>query len=146
MMCSKEPLTFSAQPSTPMHIYKPMLTPMLNTVIKAFILFTVLTIMSSNNAMSAKYTKAENVERAIQRLDDASRWMVENGIKEVLTDPNYKSNVLNTLIDKFSVTPFSDPGLKSEDELARFVIKSYTIYYDINLIQRARDNGAIYEY
>jgi hypothetical protein len=96
--------------------------------------------------MSATYTKAENVERAVQRLEASSRWMIENGIREVLTDPDYKSNVLNTLIDKFGVTPFSDPGLANEDELARFIIKSYTIHYDINLIQRVRHNDSIYEY
>lgn len=106
----------------------------------------VLTIMGSNTTMSATYTEAENVERAVKRLNASSRWMIENGIRVALTDPDYKSNILDTLVNKFGVTPFSDPGLDNEDELARFIIKSYTIYFDINLLKRARHDDSIYEY
>ncbi len=101
------------------------------------------------SATQTRYTpgfKKENIQKAIRALDAASRWIIENAIREVLTKPDGKNSVSNTLINKFSVIPFSDPGPDREDELPRYVIDALTLYYDIFLIQRTRYNGSIYEY
>ena len=102
--------------------------------------------MNATQSYNKAGFKKENIQRAIEDLDVASHWLIENAIQKVLTKPDGKSSVSNTLIDEFSVIPFSEPGPDREDELPRYIIDALTIFYDINLIQRTRYKGSIYEY
>ncbi len=126
---------------------------MLNMVIRWFFVVFLLLMLGCNNGNTVNegttvkkgYTETENVARAIKRLDAASRWMIENGIMEILTNSSYGDKFHRVLIDEFSSTGNASK-LKNEDDLARFIIKNYSIHYDINLLKRNSYNGLVYEY
>jgi hypothetical protein len=103
-------------------------------------------VENGGKSVNKGYTITENIARAVERLNAASRWMIENGIMEILTNNNYTDKFHRIIIDEFSSTFHTKPGLGNEDELARFIIKSYTIHYDINLLKRNFHNGSVYEY
>jgi hypothetical protein len=103
-------------------------------------------VENEGNSVKRDYLKTENIERAVKRLDVASRWMIGNGIMEILTNNNYADKFHRIVIDEFASTFHTKPGLDNEDELARFIIKSYAIHYDINLLKRSFQNDSVYEY
>jgi hypothetical protein len=91
------------------------------------------------------YTEAENIARAVKRLEATSHWIIENGITEILTNSAYK--------DKFDKLGMSGDGssisttkLKNEDELPFFIITDYSTTYAISLFKRSLYKEAVYEY
>lgn len=128
---------------------------MLNMAIRWFFVVFLLLILGCNNGntvnegttVKKRYTETENIARAIPRLDATSRWLIENGIMEILTNKSYADKIHKLMmLDEFASSLRSMSKLKNEDDLARFIINSYSIFYDIELLKRSSYNGSIYEY
>jgi hypothetical protein len=92
------------------------------------------------------FTEAEKIARAIKRLEGASRWIIENGIMEILTNSSYIDKFDSVIGDEFATGISTPPTLKDEYKMAFFNLSDHATNYTINLLKRSQFNGSIYEY
>jgi hypothetical protein len=91
-------------------------------------------------------TEDEIKINAIKNLNGAARWSIENGIMKYYRHDKDKMWIQEKTSDEWAVSIYSSPIIDSDQFMARFVIKTVGIYYELLAMERLDYNNSVYEY
>ena len=91
-------------------------------------------------------TEAEIKAKAIEDLNTASRWSIENGIMEYYKHDSDIAWIQKKTGDEWAVTTGSGPVIDSDEFIARFMINAVGIHYELLVMERLKHENSVYEY
>ena len=101
-------------------------------------------LLVSTGGQGAPPDEEQLINEAVERLNGASRWIIEEGI-HFYTQHGYKA--LNSkLFDEWILRLYAGPTLEEYNYLARFILKSRGIYHNIINLYREQVGGDYYEF
>lgn len=104
----------------------------------------VFLLLVSTGGQGAPPDEEQLLNQAVERLNGATRWIIEEGI-HFYSQQGYKE--LNRKLRKeWILGLYTDPYLEEHDYLARFIIKTRGIHHNIINVYREQVGGDYYEF
>ena len=104
----------------------------------------VFLLLVSTGGQGAPPDEEQLINKAVENLNGASRWIIEEGV-HFYTQHGYRA--LNSkLIDEWLVALYFDPYVEEFNHRARFVIKARGIYHNIVNLYREQVGGDYYAF
>lgn len=104
----------------------------------------VFLLLVSSGGQSAPPDEEQLINYAVERLNAASRWIIEEGIH--VYSQQGRKGLDRKLFDEWIVGLYFPPNLEERGYLARFIIKTRGIYHDIVKVYREQVGGDYYEF
>lgn len=104
----------------------------------------VFLLLVSTGGQSAPLDDERLINKAVEDLNAASRWIIEEGIH--VYSQQGKKGLDSKLFNEWIVRLYADPYLEELDHLARFIIKTRGIYHNIINVYREKVGGDYYEF
>ena len=101
-------------------------------------------LLVSTGGQSAPPDEQQLINKAVEDLNGASRWIIEEGIH--VYSQQGKKALDSKLFDEWIVDLYAAPYLEELSYLARFIVKTRGIYYNIINIYREEVGGDYYDF